>query len=202
MKKQNFVVYTFLKDLDTTMGILVYVTVSTALGKEWNVFVFIFALGCARLPDIDMIPYLLVKKIRGKKMRIYSHWVYGHYPVIFIPLYSWLVWKGASYFHLDPLYLTSICTYAVFLHFVHDALNERPFRWFFPWNKFFSLSNGFHVADKKDYMRNLVIAKNKRKNTAQNSIAHEILSRIVTTPDPRERYCWDLAVISLLLFIF
>lgn len=76
---------------------------------EFSPSVLLFAIVCALLPDIDMVPYVLRAHHRP------DHRSFTHYPAVYLPLALL-----ASIF-FDPLYATLFIA-GVYLHLLHDTV--------------------------------------------------------------------------------
>lgn len=104
---------------DTITGLGVFALLSLAFGEPANVYVLAFAGFCAYLPDLDMIPFTLLRK----RLNITTgHWMFFHHPPIVLSLVAPASWFGAGV--LYPGHEWFIMTLAVACitgHFIHDA---------------------------------------------------------------------------------
>jgi hypothetical protein len=82
----------------------------------------------AHFPDLDLIPFLMVRN----NMRIPSHWIVGHHPIIIIPLAGIIALITGHFLELGAWYLFSIAVFDVFLHFIHDSIQYQGLHWFSP----------------------------------------------------------------------
>ena len=85
------------------------------------------------LPDLDMVPYLLLRKRFGWR----CHWdVGGHYPLIVLPLVGILTFLVARTTNIDnPIFATILVLACTFTHFVHDSTALPGFPWLSPFKK-------------------------------------------------------------------
>lgn len=104
---------------DTTIALLGFAFVSLLFGEPANLWALAFAGLFAYLPDLDMVPFLLLHRRLNITV---GHWVIGHYPPIVLALealvvaiLTHLIWGGHEAF---LVVLALVCTT---LHFVHDA---------------------------------------------------------------------------------
>jgi LexA-binding, inner membrane-associated putative hydrolase len=107
---------------DTITGLGAFVLLSLAFDEPAIFWVLMVGGFCAYLPDLDFIPYLLLRK----RLHLVGHWVLGHYPPIVLPLVAasaWVatlvMWPGHAVF---IVLLATICTAG---HFVHDSGAKR-----------------------------------------------------------------------------
>ena len=116
---------------DTNIAILTFAFTSIFFDEPTNPWVFVVAGICAYLPDLDFIPFLVLRRRLGVDV---GHWVFGHYPPIVLPLevvvvaiVGSLVWPG----HVGFLVAVAlICTIG---HFVHDGASKpHGFHFFAP----------------------------------------------------------------------
>jgi len=103
---------------DTNIALCSFVALSFLFGEGANPWFLCIAGIAAYLPDLDLIPFLLLRK----KMRIAGHWVFGHYPIIILPLEVTTVGIIAlTTCRHHALFLISLVLVCTIAHFVHDA---------------------------------------------------------------------------------
>jgi hypothetical protein len=115
-------------DIDCSIGILVCVIISYLFHQLLRFDVFAFSLVMAHFPDADFIFFLMVRN----KMRIPSHWIVGHHPVIIIPVAGIVAVITSNFLGLDVWYVLSIAVLDVLLHFIHDSVQYQGLHWFSP----------------------------------------------------------------------
>ncbi len=112
--------------VDTIAAIIAFMAITSFYGTapQWKYFAL--ALAFSRLPDLDMIPYLLLQKRFGLR----SHWVIGHHPVAFIlTVGGYIAVKG---FPSGQSYLATLLIVIVMAHFVHDSVQPQGMYWLWP----------------------------------------------------------------------
>ena len=103
---------------DTNIALYSFVMLSFLFGEGANLWFFCIAGIAAYLPDLDLIPFLLLRK----RMHIAGHWVFGHYPIIILPLEVATVGIIAlTVCQHHALFLISLVVVCTIGHFVHDA---------------------------------------------------------------------------------
>lgn len=131
--------------IDMSLGIVIYVLTSWIYGESFDAFILFFSIFFSFLPDMDFIPYLILKK----KMRLISHWIFCHHPVLFIPIIAAAGWCS-SVWHGSDKYILFIALSGITAHFIHDSWNEVGLHWFSPFSwKHYSLEGGLHCVSKE-----------------------------------------------------
>ncbi len=173
MKKLAGLAIRLIVSIDCSIGILVYLVCSLVFHEPWNGKIFIFSLFMAHLPDFDLIPYLMIRK----RMRIPSHWIVGHHPLIIIPLGIASSIPLASILEVDVWYLASIAGFGVFFHFLHDGVQIQGLHWCSPfsWQRY-TLNDGFPKKVSRWFW--LRFAAKARQRSAKGSGLSEIVRRI------------------------
>ena len=104
---------------DTSIGVWAFVLLSFLFNQPASLWVLMVAGFCAYLPDLDFIPFLALRRRFNVTV---GHWVFGHYPIIVLPLEAAFVgiitsiaWPGHVIFLVT---LVLVCTSG---HFIHDA---------------------------------------------------------------------------------
>lgn len=104
---------------DTITGLGAFALLSLAFDEPANVYVLLFAGFCAYLPDIDMIPFMLLRKRLGI---LTGHWVFFHHPPIVLPVVLCASLLGAPVFYPGhTAFITTLALVCVVGHFIHDA---------------------------------------------------------------------------------
>lgn len=109
--------------IDLAFGILCYVGASFFFGRAFDLLPFLAAIFFAFSPDLDMIPYLLLRK----RLRLVSHHIM-HYPIVFVAA------GVLGTVLIDPSgYLSLLFFAAAVAHFIHDTCtNEAGIKWLWP----------------------------------------------------------------------
>lgn len=162
--------------VDMSTGILIYTILSLVFGIDFDLFVLIFAIWCAFLPDSDMVPYLLLRKKYG----LVSHHIFFHHPPLFILFAGIISCFFAQWYGISGWYAVSIATCGSILHFIHDSCSPNgvgahlfsPFSW-----KRYSFARGIiphYVSDKfvREYYEELGMMSRK-----MDSALYEIVFR-------------------------
>lgn len=112
--------------LDLGLGIFIGIMVSSLSGiLSWTLI--LISVAFALLPDLDFIIYKVFGIHQDKG---YKHRELFHYPLLYLPLGSFLI------FHFFGRYLAIAFFLASFLHFVHDSIAYgRGVKWLFPFSK-------------------------------------------------------------------
>lgn len=113
--------------LDVGIGILVSIFISFMFDVDFTSWLVVFSILFALLPDFDFL-YFYPKKEDTKYD--HKHRDYIHYPLIYLPVGTFLIWLlfGAGWGLV--FFLSS------FLHFVHDSIGIGwGVKWLFPFSK-------------------------------------------------------------------
>lgn len=179
--------------VDMIVAMIAFLISSFIFGIEFSWI----GLGCAiifaHLPDTDMIPYMILKKIFGVKFRLPSHRLIGHHPLLVIPI----VVIPLYYFVpgiMGP-YLASIALIALIGHFAHDTMEPQGFHWLSPfyWGRITLYGESLKFVPVRVWVR---IHLSKGKTYGKNA-ASEIIERA----DPIEHHqklIWWIIVIAVI----
>jgi hypothetical protein len=108
--------------VDTTIGLSVFIIFSFSFGQPASLIALMIAGFCAYAPDLDLIPFMLLRK---KLVVTVGHWVFGHYPVIVLPAIASTLWLVAHEFKSGhEAYLVVMGTTCTLAHFCHDCLDS------------------------------------------------------------------------------
>lgn len=165
--------------VDATIGIAVYLALSWLFDKPFDTAVLLAAIIFAHLPDIDAIPYFLLRK----RFKLVSHHLI-HYPLILIPLGTIALLALCSALYLPLLYALSVTG-----HFIHDSASVTGIKWLAP----FSPRNAYRLEgwrfvrarDREAFYAEL------RPTISKRTFIDEILMRLEA-----------ITVISIILFAF
>ncbi len=115
--------------VDMIVAMLAYALVLSVFPGDWNWWMLIGSVLFAHLPDLDMVPYFILKRFFGVQFRLSSHRVIGHYPIIVIPLVVVCVIGLADNNEMAWLTLAMI---GIVGHFIHDSTEPQGLHWFSP----------------------------------------------------------------------
>ncbi len=144
---------------DSSFGLAVYLSVSLIFGEKFNLYVLIFSVFCAHLPDLDMVPFILFKKYATRR----SHWVFGHHPLLLTPAAAAAAYFAGEKLGLNSDYLATIAGAGVFLHFLHDTMEPQGLHWLSPfrWYPHITLEWKWDITGK--FFRGLCLFHRDRK---------------------------------------
>lgn len=119
----------FLFGTDVTIGMFAFaaVTLSLSVHAQWNIA--LLSIAFAILPDIDMLPYLMVRK----NLAYRSHWLVGHHPIVMVPAYSALGFYIGSFTN-DQAYVGMLAAVNAIAHFAHDSIQPQGLHWLSPFS--------------------------------------------------------------------
>ncbi len=174
--------------IDMIIAMVIFLTLSLAFSKGWDISNLWLAIMFAHLPDIDMVVYLLIKQ----KLRLPSHWQVGHHPLIVIPctlITVRLLTPDTYYIAMAGLGLVG--------HFIHDAMSPTGFHFLSPFSwKRFRVKNYrlVHIPLKTWYKR-----FQKRSVTWNGDIIKQMVGRAepITV---RQLFIWAMVYICILIF--
>ena len=116
--------------VDTIIGLWVYMVLGIAFWMPPSLICLALAIFFAYLPDLDLIPFFLLKK----RLRLVSHWAVGHYPLWVTAISTLAVYLVAS--RVVPgsvLFLCTLCVTCIVSHFFHDSVQPHGIAWLGPW---------------------------------------------------------------------
>jgi hypothetical protein len=116
--------------VDVALGFFNYAAWSWFMAQPFNVWFLLLSIASTHLPDVDMIPYLLLRRRYG----LISHWIFGHHPLLVLPLAGFASFAARIWASTETGYITAIVTAGVFLHFAHDAMGTLGFPWLSPFS--------------------------------------------------------------------
>lgn len=179
---------------DICTGTLLYIGVSLAFGNTFDGTFFALALFFSLLPDIDFIPYVLLKKRLG----LVSHHII-HFPLFFLLAGAVLAWFSP---YLGTLFLLCITN-----HFIHDTLpgmsgTPLGLRWFYPFSTTSWVLQGrrFKAISDADRADRLETRRQTWLSADRRNLLWEIASRL----EPMDAIGWTMVAtssISLAWFI-
>ena len=115
--------------VDMALGLLNYVGWSWCMGQRFNVFLLLLSIFATHFPDVDMIPYLLLRR----RYQLISHWIIGHHPLLILCAVAVASFYAASAWLPNKAgYIVGLVTSGVLLHFLHDGMNRMGFPWLSP----------------------------------------------------------------------
>jgi hypothetical protein len=107
---------------DTSIAIWGSLLVSALFEEPLTRWTLLVALVCAYLPDFDLVPFLLRRRSDIANGVALGHWVYGHYPLILLPLEALVVVAVSQRLHAGhERFLTVLAVVCTLGHFLHDA---------------------------------------------------------------------------------
>jgi len=132
---------------DAFGGILVAFVLSKIYIANLTFWAIVFAIGFSLLPDIDFLIWLLRHHWKIDKWA-HEHRNLFHYPLIYLPLGSLLVWCLTNDFYGLLFFFCSL------VHFAHDSVAIGwGIRWFSPFSeknyKFFTRK---HLGEKRQFI--------------------------------------------------
>ena len=117
--------------VDMALGFFNYAGWSWLMARHFNIWFLFLSIFSTHFPDADMIPYLLLRRRYG----LISHWVFGHHPLLVLPLAGIVSFGTARVWSPDETgYIVAIVTAGVFLHFAHDGMDILGFPWLSPFS--------------------------------------------------------------------
>jgi len=171
--------------VDMSLGILIYLGMSLIFGMKFSPAILGFSILCSHLPDVDMVPYLLLRK----RFHLVSHQIFFHQPTWFVPVGTLCV-VGFTFSLCDLFlvvdenfyrcYLLAIAGSAIFAHFLHDSSNLPGLHWLAPftWERYAFLSpfgRWWHKVPS-EVVTNFY-DRLQEKSKMADSIGHEFVSR-------------------------
>ncbi|KKS37770.1 MAG: hypothetical protein A3G49_05505 [Candidatus Sungbacteria bacterium RIFCSPLOWO2_12_FULL_41_11] len=108
--------------IDLASGMVVYVIVSLFFGIQFDYRVLGLSIFFAFFPDLDFIPYVLLRR----RFKLVSHHII-HFPLMLIPVGAGLVWLVTQ-----SSYLAILFALGVFIHFLHDGSDKTGMYWLWP----------------------------------------------------------------------
>lgn len=184
--------------VDVALGFFNYTAWSWLMARHFNIWFLFLAIVSTHLPDVDMIPYLLLRRRYG----LISHWIFGHHPLVVLPLAgivsfeSTRIWSSAG-----AGYIVTMVTAGVLLHFAHDGLGNLGFPWLSPFSiKRFRFRRGrFSVVPKREIEERRQHVLQWRQQ-GKRSAMDEISSR--TPPMTLAQLLfWAAGMLALVIFV-
>lgn len=159
---------------DLCIGVLIYIGTSVVFGEPFNSGYLAAALSFSLFPDLDFIPYILLRK----KFQLVTH-RFIHYPIFFGAIGLILIWISP---YLGILFL--LCTLA---HFVHDTLSDTSasplgVQWLYPFSEAGIVFRGgkFLRVSKEERESLLELRRQTWQPAEKRSLWWEITSRMET----------------------
>ena len=119
--------------MDIVSGLVLYTVTALVFGEAFNLVDLVLVVFFAVAPDIDFVPFALLRK----RLKLASHWII-HFPSLYIPIGAVLTWAVVhEWFYVASFVLAS------FAHFVHDAMGVQGIQWFWPFSKTAHAVEGF-----------------------------------------------------------
>lgn len=193
--------------VDFSINLIIYVTISFLANEPFNWFFVFLTVVAGHIPDIDTVPFMLLPQLRKKELK-FSHWPFGHHPLIVILLYSWSAWLIIGYFysHNSQVYAAILATTAIFWHFIHDMHTNpvgihwlSPFswqRWRFGKEKFIEKVPREEWIEYYKKLEEKIILTKKEQKIDESS---EFISRI-PIPSKKEIFLFWIALTLLCFF--
>lgn len=104
---------------DTSIGIWCFMALSFTFNKPADLWLLAAAFLFSYLPDLDFIPFLALRRRLNVTV---GHWVFGHYPLILLPVEIFTVMLITN--EISPeqtLLVVSLAVSCTVGHFLHDA---------------------------------------------------------------------------------
>ena len=112
--------------IDVPLGVVIYVIVSWFFGEAFNHWILVLTIFFAFFPDLDLIPFLLLRK----RLRLVSHHI-THLPTVLVSVGS-----VSLLILTENTYLPALFGLCVTAHFVHDSFTSQTgIKWFWPFSK-------------------------------------------------------------------
>ena len=178
---------------DLCFGVLIYIGTSTVFGEPFSSGYLAVALLFSLFPDLDFIPYVLLRK----RFQLVTH-RFIHYPILFGAMGLILILISP---YLGVLFL--LCTLA---HFVHDTFSDTSVsplgvQWLYPFSEAGIVFRGgkFLRVSKEECESLLELRRQTWQPAEKRSLWWEVTSRMETMSFSG----WVLAIITgALLFWF
>jgi len=153
--------------VDFLSGLVLYAVTTWLFGRGLNLFSFSIVVFFAVAPDLDTIPFLLLRRRLG----LVSHWII-HFPLLYIPIGVTLVW----FITRDWFYAINFMV-ASFAHFLHDSASAPGIQWFWPISKTACAFEGFKFVRVTPEERRRFYDR-LREGAIERSMLQEVLIRI------------------------
>lgn len=153
--------------IDGIFGVIIYIIMTIIFGKEIGATNFGLAIFFAYAPDIDFIPFIVLRK----RLRLVSHRLI-HFPLLYIPtgVIAILV-AGGEVFHATTFVLASTA------HFVHDTTSAQGMQLFYPISRrAYALEKLWFVHVTEEERQRFY--NRLREGASQRSIIEEFMMRI------------------------
>lgn len=123
--------------IDASLGIFSFVFVSLLFDKGFNSWMLLFALFFVFLPDLDFIPFAVLRR----RLNLVSHHII-HFPLMLIPSVA-----GLILFFSHDWYIVTLFAVCCLAHFVHDTASVTGVCWLWPISgKAFTFERGVIVV--------------------------------------------------------
>ena len=153
--------------MDLLFGSGIYIVLALVFGREPSPTEFGWVMFFAIAPDLDWLPYLLLKKRKG----LYSHWII-HFPLLYIPIGVALVWwASGEWFYMAAFVAASLA------HFLHDAASTPGIQWFWPFSMIAHAIHDFRIVPVYPDERRMFYEK-LREGAAERGFLEEIRMRL------------------------
>jgi hypothetical protein len=179
---------------DMALGFLNYVAWSWLAGQPFNIWFLLLSIFATHLPDVDMIPYLLLRK----RHRLISHWIFGHHPLLLVPLVAIASFAAARMWLPDRVgYTVALVTVGVVLHFLHDGMSRLGFPWLSPFSQtHFRFRGGkFSAVPSPE-----IDAWRERWRNRARTVEEEFSSRTPPITLPQVLF-WGAGLLALVIFL-
>jgi len=110
------------------LGMLIYAAVTFSYGLNFDWRLALWSIAFVHAPDIDMIPYLLLKR----RLPYGSHWLIGHHFLILLPLYGMIGRHVGQHYGKPASYLAVIAMLDAIAHLIHDSTQPQGLHWLSP----------------------------------------------------------------------
>lgn len=182
--------------IDMIVAMVAFLASSIIFHMGWSWVGLGAAIFLAHLPDLDLIPYVILKKVFGVKFRLPTHRTIGHHPLLVIPTVVVILYLFGG---IMTFYFMTIAIIALCGHFIHDSMETQGFHWLSPfsWKRITLYNFSFAKVSAVKYIR---IHLQKGKTYGRNA-ASEIIERA----DPIERgqkFIWWVCIILIFSYYF
>lgn len=128
--------------MDLMFGVAIYFAMMFVSGRAFSLGELGLTVFFLVAPDLDFIPYILLKK----KLKLYSHWII-HFPRLYIPPGAIIVGMMGGWFYATCFVLASLA------HFLHDSHSIPGIQWNFPPTKTAYRLEGFKMVPVDPFER-------------------------------------------------
>ncbi|KKU52557.1 MAG: hypothetical protein A3H69_00935 [Candidatus Sungbacteria bacterium RIFCSPLOWO2_02_FULL_47_9] len=122
--------------VDLAIGMVVYTATSYCTGHSFNLLFFIIGLKFAFFPDLDFVPFILLRR----RYNLASHH-FIHFPLV-LPTLGAAFW----FFVTGGWYFPAMFFFGTMGHLIHDSFSHGGIRWLWPFSNEHYTFAGWRVA--------------------------------------------------------